>query len=100
MIMVVNHKLTNVIKGRVLIASEADLSSLRLTFKDGSTMKVKTVDPLPPKIPEGVQVREISEHGTEFIIGCEDDTTVDLTLAEPGNSVTVRDKAGELEYIG
>lgn len=40
----VNHKLTTVIKGRVLIGSEADLSSLRLTFKDGSTMKVKTAD--------------------------------------------------------
>src|ERR1700730_14804997 len=100
MIMALNHKLTDVLKGRVIIASEADLSSVRLTFKDDSTLKVKTVDPLPPRIPEGVQVREVSEYGTEFIIGCEHDTTVDITLAEPGNSICVRDKTGEVEYLG
>jgi hypothetical protein len=100
MVMAVNLRLTNVVKGRVIIASEADLSSVRIIFNDDSTMKVKTIDRPPPRIPKGVQVREVSEHGTEFIIGCEDDTTVDLTLAEPGNSVSVRDRTGEVEYLG
>ena len=61
---------------------------------------LKTVDPQPPRIPERVQVREASEHGAEFIIGCEDDATVDLTLAEPGSSVSVRDKTGEVADPG
>ncbi len=63
-------------------------------------MKVKTVESPPRRIPEGGQVREVSERGTEFTIGCEDDTTIDLTLAEPGNSVSVRDKTGAIEYLG
>jgi len=98
--MAVNHKLTNVIKGRVIIAFEATLMSVRITFNEDSTMKVKTLDPPPQRIAEGVQVREVSENGTEFVLGCEDDTTIDLTLAEPGNSVTVRDKTGAVEYLG
>ncbi len=98
--MPVNHKLRIVIKGRVIVVSTADLSGVRFTFKDDSTMKVKTVGSQRPRIPEGVQVPEVSEHGTEFVIGCEDDTTIDLTLADPGNSVTVRDKTGTVEYLG
>jgi hypothetical protein len=98
--MAVNRTLTNIIRGRVIIASAADLSSVRITFKDDSTLKVKTVDPPPPRIPVGVQVREVSERHTKFTIGCEDDTTIDLTLAEPGNSVSVRDKTGKVEYLG
>jgi hypothetical protein len=100
MTMAVNHKLTNLIKGRVIIAFEATLTSVRITFKEDSTMKVKTLDPPPQRIAEGVQVREVSENGIEFVLGCEDDTTIDLTLAEPGNSVTVRDKTGAVEYLG
>jgi hypothetical protein len=100
MTMAVNHKLTNVIKGRVIIASEATLTCVRITFKEDSTMKVKTLDPPAQRVAEGVQVREVSENGTEFVIGCDDDTTIDLTLAEPGNSVTVQDKTGAVEYLG
>ena len=40
--MAVNHKLTSIIKGRVVRASEADASGVQITFKDSSTMKVKT----------------------------------------------------------
>jgi hypothetical protein len=29
-----------------------------------------------------------------------DDTTIDFTLAEPGNSISVRDETGSVEYLG
>jgi hypothetical protein len=77
--MAVNNKLTKVIKDRVITSFEADTSSIRITFEDDFTMKVKTVESPPPKIPEGGQVREVSERGKEFTIGCEADTTIDLT---------------------
>ena len=98
--MAVNHKLTSIIKGRVVRASEADSSGVQITFNDSSTMKVKTAGSQAPTIPEGVRVREASEHGTAFVIGCEDDTTIDFTLAEPGNSISVRDETGSVEYLG
>jgi hypothetical protein len=52
--MAVNHKLTSIIKGRVVRASEADASGVQITFKDSSTMKVKTAGSQAPTIPEGV----------------------------------------------
>jgi hypothetical protein len=70
---------------------------VQITFKDSSTMKVKTAGSQAPTIPQGVQVREVSEHGTAFVIGCEDDTTIDFTLAEPGNAISVRDETGSVE---
>ena len=32
--------------------------------------------------------------------GCEDDTTIDFTLVEPGNAISVRDETGSVEYLG
>jgi hypothetical protein len=31
---------------------------------------------------------------------CEDDSTLDVTIVDPGNSVIVRDKNGQVEYLG
>jgi hypothetical protein len=96
--MAVNHKLTSIIKGRVVRASEADALGVQITFKDSSTMKVKTAGSQAPSIPEGVRVREASQRGTAFVVGCEDDTTI--TLAEPGNAISLRDETGSVEYLG
>ena len=41
-----------------------------------------------------------SEHGTAFVMGCEDDTRTDFTLAEPGNAISVGDETGSVEYLG
>ncbi len=73
---------------------------IQITFNNSSTMKVKTAGSQAPTIPEGVWVREASEHGTAFVIGCEDDTTIDFTLAEPGDAISVRDETGSVEYLG
>ena len=74
--------------------------TVQITFNDSSSMKVKTAGSQAPTIPEGVRVREASEDGTAFVIGCEDDTTIGFTLAEPGNSISVRDETGSVEYLG
>ena len=50
--MAVNHKLTSIIKGRVVRASEADSSGVQITFNDSSSMKVKTAGSQAPTIPE------------------------------------------------
>ena len=42
--MAVNHKLTNVVKDRVVQNFQLNASELLITFFDGSTMKVKIVE--------------------------------------------------------
>jgi hypothetical protein len=58
---------------------------------DGSTMKVKSWNPTAHHFARA-RIRQISENLTKLVIECEDDSTVDLTLLDPGNSVSVRDK--------
>jgi hypothetical protein len=98
--MAVNHKLTRIIKGRVIVAFDSDLSGVKMTFKDGSALTVKASTSLPPRIPVGVEVREVSDQGTELVIGCEDETTIVFTLPKSGNAISVQNKAGLVEYLG
>ena len=53
-----------------------------------------------PPIHEGARIRQISEDGAKLFFECEDDSTLDVTIAEPGNSVIVRDKNLGVEYLG
>jgi hypothetical protein len=57
-------------------------------------MIVKVMESNSPPLREGSQVRRVHENGTEFMIDCEDGTTLSLQLIEPGNSISVRDKDG------
>jgi len=50
-------------------------------------MKVKIVESNSLPIREGARVREISEDQAKLFIECEDDSTIDLTVTDPGSSV-------------
>ena len=63
-------------------------------------MKVKIVESNSPPLREGTGIRQVSENLAKLVIECEDDSTVDVTLVDPGNSVTVRDKNNQVEYLG
>ena len=49
---------------------------------------------------QSLKVRTISEDRAKLLIECEDDSTFDVTLSEPGNAVSVRDKNNQVEYLG
>jgi hypothetical protein len=100
MIMAVNHKLTHVVKDRVVQNFQLNASELLISFADGSTMKVKIVESNSPPLREGARIRQISEDQAKLFIECEDDSTIDVTLANPGSSVAVRDKTYQVEYLG
>ena len=53
-----------------------------------------------PALREGAQIRQIPEDRAKFVIECEDDSAIDVTLADPGASVAVRDKTYQVEYLG
>ena len=95
--MAVNHKLTRILKDRVVQTFQLNASELLISFADGSTMKVKIVESNSPPLRG---IRQISEDQAKLFIECEDDSTIDVTLANPGSSVAVRDKTYQVEYLG
>jgi hypothetical protein len=50
-----------------------------------------------PPLQEGARIRQISEDGVKLLFECEDDSTLDVTIVDPGNSVIVRDKNNQVE---
>jgi hypothetical protein len=100
MTMAVNHKLTHVVRDRLVQSFQLNASELLIGFVDGSSMKVKIVESNSPPLPEGARIRQISEDQAKLVIECEDDSTIDLTLADPGSSVSLRDKNNQVEYLG
>jgi hypothetical protein len=98
--MAVNHKLTHVIKDRVVQNFQLNGAELLICLVDGSTMKVKIVESNSLPLREGARIRQVSEDKAKLLIECEDDSTLDVTIVEPGNSVIVRDKNLGVEYLG
>jgi len=98
--MTVNHKLTHVVKDRVIQNFQLSASELLISFVDGSTMKVNIVESNSPPLREGARIRQISEDQAKLLFECEDVSTLDVTVVDPGNSVSVRDKNNQVEYLG
>ena len=98
--MSVNNKLTHAIKDRVVQSFQPIASELLISFVDGSTMKVKIVESNSPPLREGARIRKISEDQAKLLIECEDDSIFDVTIFDPGNSVIVRDRNNQVQYLG
>jgi hypothetical protein len=96
----VNHKLTNVVKDRVVQSFQLNASELLISFVDGSTLTLTIAECNSPPLREGARIRQISEDQAKLLFECEDDSTLDVTIVDPGNSVIVRDKNSQVEYLG
>jgi hypothetical protein len=99
-LMTPNHKLTNIIKGRTIQDLQMSTMEVSMRFSDGSTMHVKVMESNSPPLKNGARIRAVSEQSVKFMISCEDESQIVLTLADPGSSVTVRDADGKVEYLG
>ena len=53
-----------------------------------------------PPLHGGARIRQISEDEAMILFEFEDESTLDVTIVDPGNSVIVRDKNGQVEYFG
>ena len=98
--MALNHKLTRVLKGRIVQSMQVNASEVSIGFLDGSTMKIKIMESNSPPLREKARIRTISEDQAKLLIECEDESTFDVTLSEPGNAISVRDKNNQVEYLG
>jgi hypothetical protein len=71
-----------------------------IVFDDYSTMRVKvTGGPTTNVLGEG-KLESVGEGGAGLTLVGEDGSTATLRLAEPGSSVTVKDKSDQIEYAG
>jgi len=84
--------LTNVVKDRVVQRFQLNAPELLISFVDGSTMKVNIVESNSPPLREGARIRQISEDQAKLLFECEDDSTLDVTIVDPGSSVSIRNK--------
>jgi hypothetical protein len=98
--MAVNLKLTRAIKDRVVQNFQLNGSVLLINFVDGSKMTVTFAECNSPPLHEGAKIRQVSEDQTKLLFECEDDSTLDVTIVDPGNSVIFRDKNNKVEYLG
>jgi hypothetical protein len=98
--MTLNPKLTHVVKDRIVQSFALNGSELLIAFFDGSTMTVSIIESNSPPLHEGARIRQISEDQAKILFECEDDSTLDVTIVDPGNSVIVRDRNGQVEYLG
>jgi hypothetical protein len=91
--MPLNQKLTNVVKDRAVQNFQAKGSELLISF-----LTARGMNSLP--LHEGARIRQVSEDQTTLLFECEDESALDVTIVDPGNSVIVRDKNGQAEYLG
>jgi len=62
------------------------------------TMAVTIAESNSPPLKEGI--RQSSEDQAKLLFECEDDSTLDVTIVDPGDSVIVWDKNNLVEYLG
>jgi hypothetical protein len=98
--MAVNLRLTHALKDRAIQTFRLNGSELLISFVDGSTMTVTIAECNSPPLRAGARIRQISEEQAKLLLECEDDSLLDLTIVDPGNSVIVRDKNDAVEYLG
>lgn len=92
-----NHKLTTVIKGRVIASTSNADDKMLIGFTDGSIMTIKTAGSSNSAATGGT-VKAVRQAGTTLSLDMEDGSTVEIETAEATSSVMVRDKNHALEY--
>jgi hypothetical protein len=95
-----NETLTDVIRGRTIELVTKDEGLVTITFNDHSTMQVKVLGgPTMNMLGEG-RIESVQEDADKLLLVGEGDTAAVLRLANPGASITVKDKDGVAEYAG
>jgi hypothetical protein len=96
----INEKLTKVIEGRTIKLVSKEEGLVVIAFDDFSTMQLRVAGgPTMNMLGEG-KIASASEEGAELALVGEDGRMAILTIAEPGSSISVKDKDGQVRYEG
>ncbi|WP_018292123.1 hypothetical protein [Verrucomicrobium sp. 3C] len=94
-----NRKLSSILHGRQIAQCEAAPDQLSLAFRDGSRLVVRLAAAAPP-LPATGAIQKVLETGSRFVLVLESGPQVEIALADPGSSVSLRDRHGKVEYLG
>ncbi len=94
-----NHRLTGVLRGRVIVGTQNQNDTLTVRFDDGSTLTVRTAGS-SHAASTGGRVEAVREQGDALSLDLDNGTTLAVRMAEPGASVTVRGADHGLQYAG
>lgn len=97
--MALNRKLSPILHGRQIAKCEATPDRLSLSFANGSHLVVRLAA-AAPELPDTGAVEKVLEAGNRFVLVLESGSQVELALADPGASVSLRDGQGTVEYLG
>jgi hypothetical protein len=98
--MKINDELTKIIRGWTIKLVSKEEGLVVIAFDDFSTMHLKVAGgPTMNMLGEG-KIESALEEGAELALLGEDGRTAILTIAEPGSSISVKDKDGRVRYEG
>jgi hypothetical protein len=93
--MAVNLRLTHAVKDREVQKFQVNGPELLIRFVDGLMMTVTIAECNSLPLHEDVRIRQVSEDQTMLLFQCEDESILDVTIVDPGNSVIISDKRSE-----
>jgi hypothetical protein len=98
--MALNAKLTDLLSGKKITGIAQRENILEVTFDDGSTLMAQTLTESAPFRNSGQRILKVREEPPKLCLSCEDRTTIEIVLANPGSSLAVWDKNKRVRYLG
>jgi hypothetical protein len=95
-----NLELTGLLRGRAVTGIEEEHTTVTITFRDGLVMRVHAEAKVASGIERFSKVIEVLQEELSMEIWFEGDRKLVLRLANAGNSVSVRDEANDVVYLG
>ena len=95
-----NVELTGLLRGRAVTSIEEEHTTVTMTFRDGLVMRVHAEAKVVFGVEKFSKVTEVLEEELSMEIRFDEDRKLVLRLANAGNSVSVRDEANEVVYLG
>ncbi|MDD2677528.1 MAG: hypothetical protein PHP75_08725 [Methylacidiphilaceae bacterium] len=97
--MALNRKPSSNLQKRELAKSETTPGQLSLSFTDGSQLLIRLASAAPP-VPDRGTMEKVLETGSRFVLVLDSGSPIELALADPGASISLRDAQGTIEYVG
>jgi len=95
-----NAELTGLLRGRAVTSIEEEHTTVTITFQDALVMRIHAEAKVATGIEKLSKISEVLEEDLSMEIWFEDGDKLVLRLANAGNSVSVRDGANEVVYVG
>jgi hypothetical protein len=95
-----NEALGNLIRGRTIEVVTKEEGLVTIIFDDRSKLEIKVLGAPDANVLGESRIVGIEEEGDKLMLFGEDDRMAELRLASPGSSVSVKNREGQVEYLG